>query len=256
VLRATARAGIAFVDFRSGDFTHGMDAMDEAIRDAVAAGSARRGLAYAFSLVQYLCELGQVDRAAEIVERWFMGFGHEPEAIGALPVHILVGELDAARSVLAAIDEGGQWRTWARVLSLDPVALSARIQVAAGDYEGALAVLDEAMPAVPAGTRARREFVRGYAAFEGGQAETAASSFAAVDRFLFGVEFPYYGDPVVDVQARYYRAEAAIASGAAEEAAGHYRAFLDLWSDASWDLQALSRARDKLAGLESRPETP
>jgi Flp pilus assembly protein TadD len=256
VLRATARAGIAFVAFHSGEFADGMDAMDEAIRDAVVAGAARRGLAYAFSLVSYLCELGQIDRAAEIVGRWFMGFGHEPEALGALPVHILVGELDAARSVLAAIDEGGEWRSWARALSLDPVALSARIHVAAGDYERALAVLDDAPAAGAAGMRARREFVRGYAAFEGGQAESASVSFAAVDRFLYGVEFPYYGDPVVDVQARYYRAEAAIASGAAAEAATHYRAFLELWGDASWDLGAVSRAREKLAGLDPPSETP
>lgn len=255
ILRAAGQSGIAFVDFRTGNFGHGMDAMDEAVRDAIMAGAARRGLRYAVTLVRYLCELGRSEEAATVVEQWVSGFGPVPEHLASLRVWILGGDVDAARRALAEIDSSPEWRTWSRGLSIDPVELRALAALAAGEHQRARALVESdslASPAV-AGSAARRAFVRGYAAFESGDAEAAAAAFAGAREGLFGVEFPYHGDPVLDVQSLFYTAETALARGAEDEARTAYRSFLDFWGDASWDLPAVGRARGKLAALDEPP---
>ena len=52
--------------------------------------------------------------------------------------------------------------------------------------------------------------MRGYAAFESGDAESARAAFETAREHLYGVEFPYRGDPVLDVQSLFFVAETAI----------------------------------------------
>lgn len=250
ILQGIGQEGIAFVDFRTGAFGDGMAAMDEAIRHAIMAGSARRGLSYAATLIAYLCELGLADQATGVVGKWVEGFGEVPESLARLRIQILAGEVDAARRSLINITADKDWLVWARVLSLDTTELSALAYIAEHEYDEALSLLDgEEAAAVAAGVRARRAFVHGYAAFENGDAESARAAFEATRRGLYGVEFPYRGDPVRDVQALFFVAEAALAAGNEAEAREYYTAFLDHWGEASWDLAAVARAKEKLSNL-------
>lgn len=256
VLQGMGEEGIAFTDFLSGDFSNGTKAMDEAIRHAVAAGAVRRGLSYAVSMVSMMCELGRAQDAGDVVGDWVTGFGDIPEHLARLRILILQGDLDSARQLLEQTTADGEWMKWARVLSLDVTELTALIHIAAGEPEAAMKLLDDAGTAVAAGASARRTFVRGYAAFEAGDAEAARKAFASVPTQLYSVEFPYHGDPVLAVQSRFFLAEAALAAGAENEAREAYRAFLDRWGAASWDLPAVARAREKLTSLEAPPAGP
>jgi hypothetical protein len=97
--------------------------------------------------------------------------------------------------------------------------------------------------------------MEGYAAFESGDAEAALSAFESTRGRLFGVEFPYRGDPVLNVQSLFFMAESAIAAGDESSARAYYAEFLDYWGEESWGLPAVARAREKLSGLTPPPES-
>jgi tetratricopeptide (TPR) repeat protein len=253
ILRSIGQEGIAFVDFYSGRFGDGVDAMDEAIRDAVMAGSVRRGLSYASHLVAYLCELGQADQAEGVVDRWVTGFGDIPVRLARMRIDILRGELAAAHRSLVDMKASKDWSIWSRVMGMDYAELSALTSIAAGRSDQAAALV-ESGTAVAAGVAARRAFLQGYAAFESGDAEAARKAFSAARAGVFGVEFPYRGDPVLAVQSLFFIAEAAIAALDKDAARTHYSEFLGCWADADWDLPAVARARDKLSNLSAAPD--
>jgi hypothetical protein len=102
---------------------------------------------------------------------------------------------------------------------------------------------------VGAGAAEQRRFLIGYAAFQSGHAEQASTAFADVRRAMYGLEFPYHGDPVLYVQSYFYRAEAQLAGGQHDAARDNYAAFIRYWGDAAWDLDAITRAREKLKAL-------
>jgi tetratricopeptide (TPR) repeat protein len=253
VLRAIGYEGVSWVEFLDGDFDAGVNAMDEAIRNAMVAGAVRLGLSYASRLIDYLCELGQAQAAAGVVDRWVSGFGNIPEALGRVRIDVLRGELDRVRAALAAVESQKDWSVWARVMTLDTVELAALAHIGAGDHRRALDLLNGAngsslVPTGP-GVAARRSFLRGYAAFESGDAESARGAFDGVRAFFFGPEFPYRGDPVLYAQASFYAAECALAAGDTEAARAGYEAFLGEWGDAAWELRAVGRAKEKLEGM-------
>jgi len=254
IVHAIGEDGIAFVDFLTGDFGHGRAALDEAIRHANMAGSVRRALSYASKLVTYLCELGQVDQAQEVMESWIGGMGEVPERVGRVRIDLLRGDVEAARRALVEIKSDKDALVWSRVLAVDDIELTALAHVATGDYDKALTLLagSDGIGAVVG----RRSFVEGFAAFESGDAEAARSAFELARRLLFGVEFPYRGDPVLNVQSRFFIAESAIASGDESTARAHYAEFLEYWGNESWGLPAVERARGKLASLTPATESP
>jgi len=257
VLRATGYEGLSWVEFLDGDFDAGVNAMDEAIRNAMVAGAVRLGLSYSALLIDYLCELGQAQAAAGVVDRWVSGFGNIPEALGRVRVDVLRGEFDRVRAALAAVESQKDWAIWARVMSLDTIEIAALTHIGAGEHRRALALLNGANGAsvIPpgAGVAARRSFLRGYAAFESGDAESARGAFDGVRSFFFGPEFPYRGDPVLYAQSQFYAAECALAAGDTEAARTGYAAFLVEWGNAVWDLRAVARAREKLEGMTVDP---
>lgn len=256
VLRAVGYDGIAWVDFLTGAFDAGIEAMDEAIRHAMLAGSVRAGLSYALRLVGYLCELGQADAAEAVVERWVGGFGEIPEQLARLRIRILAGDVAGARRVLLKVQTNKDWLVWARVMSIDTTELVALTQIAAKEDAKALATLTEgrATAGIAAGVRARRAFLSGYALFESGAAETAEDAFATTREHLFGLEFPFRGDPVLFVQAQFFLAEAKLARGDESSAVADYDAFLSAWGETSWEIPAVERAHEKLESLA--PATP
>jgi tetratricopeptide (TPR) repeat protein len=255
ILRAVGYEGISWVEFLDGDFDAGVNAMDEAIRNAMVAGAVRLGLSYASLLVDYLCELGQEQAAEGVVDRWVSGFGNIPEALGRVRIDVLRGDLDRVRAALVAMEARDEWGEWARVMSLDRVEISALTYIGAGEHRRALELLDgaEVSPVVPvgAGVAARRSFLRGYAAFESGDAESALGAFDRVRSSFFGTEFPYRGDPVLYAQSLFYAAECALAVGDTEAARQGYETFLGEWADAVWELRAVARAKQKLEGMSN-----
>jgi len=251
-LRSIGYHGVAFVEFLDGHFDEGIEAIDEAIRNAMLAGSVRRGLSYATWLVDALCELGQPDSASEVVDRWIKGFGTVPETLGRLRIDLLEGRTDVVTHILEQLDSRRDWLVWARSMSLDTVELAALACIAEGQHARALVVLaDSSGVGVGPGVRSRRAFLHGYAAFKGGNAETGRVSFASVRSQFYGTEFPYRGDPVLMVQSWFYGAECALAAGDVEAAREGYQSFIDAWGDTSWELRAITRSRDKLSGSAS-----
>jgi len=248
ILRATGQDGIAFVEFYSGHFGDGVAAMDEAIRDAVMAGSARRALSYASSLVAMLCELGQADEAEGVIDRWVSGFGEVPQQLARMRVDILRGDIGDAHSALIELKTRRSWLIWSRVMGLEYAEVAALTDIAGGRFDHAITMVDSSTATV-AGVGTRRAFLRGYASFESGDAEAARTAFLRAGAALFGVEFPYRGDPVLGVQSLFYIAEASLASGDAKEARRYYTDFLSRWEGADWDLPAVKRAKEKLASL-------
>lgn len=251
VLASIGHEGIAFVDFLAGDFEEGVDGMDEAIRQAMLAGSQARGIALASRLVEYLCQLGQADAAEGVIERWITGFGDVPVRLARARIQVLRGDFESANDVLTHLTTEKAWVLWARRLSLDVTELGALAEVGMRREENALSMLAEAKADLPAvaGSVERRRFLTGYAAFEAGNAEQAAAAFSAVGRGLFTPEFPFHGDPVLHVQALFFHAESELARGNAEAAKAGYQAFMAHWEDADWDLDAVSRARQRLETL-------
>lgn len=245
VLRAIGMEGISFVDMLSGRFDDGVAAMDEAIRFAMLAGSVRRGLFYTYRLVEYLCELGQGDAAEAVVNRWITGFGDIPVNLGKLRIHIFKGNLDQANRLLQSADSNQDWVTWIGVFSIDLAEMKALIHIGAEAPDTALEILARNTAVGPVNS-STQTFLRGYAEFESGDAEAASLHFEDVKNHLFGVEFPYHGNPVLYVQSLFYLAETHIASGRESEANTHYDSFMKYWGEADWDIQAINRAREKL----------
>jgi len=249
ILRGIAQEGIAFVDFLTGRFGSGISAMDEAIRHSIMAGSVRRSLLYASRLVAYLCELGRADDADAVINRWVKGSGEVPERLVRVRLNILRAQLSQARAALSEIRSDKEVLVWARVLSIDGAELGALAFISEGELEKALDRLDAGI-GVHAGIRSRRSFVHGYASFENGDAENARLDFESARAHLFGVEFPYRGDPVLAVQSLFFIAESAIAAGDETRARENYSAFLGYWGDSLWELAAVKRAQAKLTSLE------
>ncbi len=258
-LQSIGHEGVAFVDFLSGDFDHGVAAMDEATRHAMFAGATRRGLSLAFRHVEYLCQLGQPDAAQGVIERWLTGFGEVPVQLASARVQIARGDTRRASQTVARLATEKEWVLWSRRLSLDATDLAARVEIGEERQREAAVLLAEdakTATAVAAGAWERRTFLSGYAAFESGDAETAAAAFSDVLRRLYGVEFPYHGDPVVYVHALFFLAETDLARGNQVAARASYQAFLRYWGDASWKLEALERANRKLESLGEAAASP
>lgn len=252
VLASVGHEGIAFADFLAGDFDDGVDSMDEAIREAMTAGASRRGLALSSRLVDVLCQLGRADAAEGVVERWITGFGDVPVRLARARIQLALGKVDATDDVLARLSSEKEWVLWSRRLSIDVTELGALADIAQEKQLEALEQLlrDEKEHAVVgAGAVERRAFVAGYAAFQSGQAERAMRAFSDVRRSLYGLEFPYHGDPVLYVQSFFYRGEAQLASGQHDAARESYATFIRYWGEAAWDLDAIARARQKLETL-------
>jgi tetratricopeptide (TPR) repeat protein len=252
VLKSLGDEGIGFVEFLSGRFERGAASMDEAIRNAMLAGSVRHGLSQAFTLVRYLCELGQTEAAAEVISRWVTGFGDVPVRLGRLRIRILKGEIDAARRDMIQMRTQRDWAEWMSALSVDLTEMSALAYIREDNYAKALNAIEQGNTTTD-DLRGRREFLRGYAAFESGDAETAKQAFAAVRDRLFVVGYTHRGDPVLFAQSLFYLAEAALATGDLESAREYYGRFLALWGDARWELHAVERAAEKIKTLEQLP---
>ena len=253
VLRALGHEGIGFVDLLSGRFNRGLEELDEAIRAAMLAGSVRRGLAISARMVGHLCELGQGDEAAAVIDRWVTGFGDIPVGLAGYRVSILEGDMKAVNGVLAKIQSSKTWSEWMSMMAMDYIELVALAHIRAEEYSAALAILS----AAGQGTRpGARDFLAGYAAFQSGGAEMASEAFAAVGSRFYTVEFPYHGDPVRFVRSLYYLGDANLARGNEAEAVVYYGRFLEYWGDADWDVQAVARARHKLESFTATAPSP
>jgi tetratricopeptide (TPR) repeat protein len=251
-LTSVGHEGIAFADFLAGDFDDGVDAMDEAIRHAMMAGAHRRGLALSTRLVEYLCQLGRADAAEGVVERWVTEFGDVPVRLARARIQLLRGDIDAGNDVLAHLTSEKEWVLWSRTLSLDTTELMALSELAQDRPRDAMTGLlrdEKERAAVNVSAAQRRAFLVGYAAFQAGDAEAAVTSFTGARRGLYGLEFPYHGDPVLYVQSLFYRAESQLAAGQQPAAKESYAAFIAYWGEAAWGLDAVARARQKLEAL-------
>jgi tetratricopeptide (TPR) repeat protein len=251
-LASVGHEGVAFADFLAGDFDDGVDSMDESIRHAMMAGARQRGLALSSRLVEYLCQLGRADAAEGVVERWVTESGDVPVRLARARIQLLRGDVDAGNDVLAHLTSEKEWVLWSRTLSLDTVELTALAELAQDRPRDALARLlrdEKERAAVNVSAAERRTFLAGYAAFQAGDAETAIASFGAVRHGLYGLEFPYHGDPVLYVQSLFYRAESQLGTGQQAVAKENYAAFVGYWGEAAWDLDAVTRARQKLEAL-------
>ncbi|UCG51833.1 MAG: hypothetical protein JSW58_16970 [Candidatus Latescibacterota bacterium] len=246
-IRAVGADGIAYVGFLTGRFDQATSDMDEAIRLAMNVGSTRRGLVYAFRLVDYLCELGRSDAAAAVLDRWVTQFGEIPYRLGQLRILISEGDLSTVRHGLRRIHGVEEWHRWMRHIELDFTDLQALTLIKEENFAEAIELLSGAGRSSISG--GRRDYLKGYASFERGAAEQAADLFNRARARLHSLEFPYHSDPVLYVQSIFFLGEAAIARGEAEDAAGYYTEFLELWGDADWDLRAVDRASRRLGTL-------
>jgi tetratricopeptide (TPR) repeat protein len=251
MLASVAYEGVAYIDFLAGRFDDATDGMDEAIRQAMSIGSMQRGLLHAFRLVDYLCELGRVDAAEAVLDRWVSRHGEIPDRLGRLRIGITRGDVVEARRALARIEDNDLWRTWMRALALDVVDFQALTFIKENNFGKALEVLNASSTGSVVGTR--RAYLKGFALFQNGNAEQAVDFFQEARLRFHSLVFPYHSDPILYVQAIFFLAEAAIARGDGEEAARYYRDFLDLWGEAHWDLQAVGRAQKKLETLTPNP---
>jgi len=254
VLRSIGFDGLASVEFLAGAFDQAVSAMDNSVREAMLAGSVRLGLRHAMRLVGYLCALGQGDAARGVIDRWVSGFGEIPEAIGRLRIDVLDGRLERVGRTLHRIESDTDWSGWAQTLGLDTIELSALARIGRSDYERASALLntdDQSARAVTdSAAPARREFLRGYAAFEAGRAELAGAAFDSTRSLFFSTTFPYRADPVLHVQSLFYEGECALAAGRTTRARSAYSAFVRRWESSPWPIAALERAMRKLDSLQ------
>ncbi len=260
VLQAIGWDGVASVEFLRGRFDEGVDALERAVRAAMTAGAVRRGLRLAMRLVDYLCELGQVDPASGVVQEWVHGFGSVPEALGGLRVDLLAGEAQAVDRVLVRVGADREWSRWARLLGVDVSEIGALARIASGEYDRAERILSRARterPVPPGGEAdARRAFLSAYAALEDGRAEQAAARFREARARFVGLAFPYRGDPVLHVQALFYLGECALAAGRADAAREAYGDFVAAWRESTWRLTAIERAMKKLDELGREGDRP
>ncbi len=259
VLKSIGQEGMAFVDFLAGDFDAGVAAMDEATRISLLAGADRRGLSLACRHVEYLCQLGQPDAADGVVERWMTAFGKIPVQLASARIQVARGHSALAQETLGRLASEKEWLLWARRLSLDVTDLAARVEIGEQRQREAVVLLQEEAKqstVVAAGSVERRTFLSGYASFESGDAEAAAAAFSDVRRRLYGVEFPYHGDPVVYVQSLFFLAETDFARGNQVASRASYESFLEYWGDATWKLEAVDRATRKLEALGGALASP
>ncbi len=256
VTKAFGHQGIAFVDFLDGQFEEGVHSQSEAIRLAMLSGAPRLGLRLAADLIAFQCELGQLDAAVATLRQWVSGFGDVPVRLGELRIQIASGQLDQARDVLTRMNSSSEWTRWLRAMAIDHGTTNALAYLAEGKPSEALKALANGVP-TNSDVRMSREFVRGVALYQSGDAEAAGKAFSDAHRFLFGSNYPFAGDPVLYVQSFFYQGEAALAAGRHADAAGAYQRFLSYWEDAAWDLGAIARAREKLlqvtGTIESEP---
>ncbi len=258
-LRSIGHEGMAFVGFLTGDFDAAVSELDESTRHSMLTGATQRGLGLAFRHIEYLCELGQADAAEGVVERWLTGFGDVPVALAKARVALARGQAAPAHDALARLASEREWLLWARRLGIDLVDLRARVEIAEQRNREASTLLKEEekkAPSIAAASTERRAFLSALAAFDVGDAEGAAAAFSDSRRRLYGVEFPYHGDPVVFVQALFYLAEAELARGNRAAAQAGYQEFLALWEDATWKLDAVDRARRSLEAIGGAVATP
>jgi tetratricopeptide (TPR) repeat protein len=249
ILTSIGSESIAYIDFLCGRFDDGSEMMDEAIRNAMLVGSVRRGLYYALRLVDYLCQLGQEEKASDVVERWFSGFGEVPYQLAGLKLDIHEGNIESVLYILGEIDDDRDWLSWMRWIGFEHYKALALAQIKNGQYETALTVLNSG--SVDMLEDEEHAYLEGYAAFESGDAEQAAKSFGKVLHYPRGIEFPFHHDPVLHVQALFYLAETSMAMGDRENAVTYYRSFIEYWGESSWEMQAVMRAKDKLHTLSS-----
>jgi tetratricopeptide (TPR) repeat protein len=246
MLSSVGMEGMAYVDFLAGRFDEASAALDESIRLSMSVESSRRGLVNAFRLVNYLCELGRTDAANSVLERWVRRHGDIPYRLGRIRIGISEGNLAEAKHALDEIENKMEWRAWMRALTLDFVDTRALTFIEEKNFGGALDLLSAAGPPIES---TRRAYLKGFALFRNGNAEAAAGLFKQARLRLHGLVFPYHGDPILYAQSIFFLAEAALARGESDEAREHYSAFLDLWGESDWELQAVGRARKKLEAL-------
>ena len=251
MLAAVGMEGIAYIGFLSGRFDEARDDMNEAIRLAMNAGSTRRGLVYAFRLVNYLCELGRPDVAELVLDRWVSRHGKIPAQLGMIRIGISAGDFTRARQVLNRVQKEDDWRRWMRAVEMDFVDTKALTLISEERFDKALDFMEGQEDAY-IGTR--RSYLKGFALFQSGEAEQASDLFTEARVRLHSLQFPYHDDPILYVQSLFFLGETAIASGAAELARSHYEDFLEMWGESTWDLQAVGRARQKLETLSAMPE--
>ena len=251
ILSSIGSESIAFVDFLWGRFDEGAEMMDEAIRCAMLVGSVRRGLNFTSRLVDYLLQLGRSDQAEAVINRWFSGFGNVPNQLGNLKLYIFNGNMDAVRFVLEKSAHDSESMYWMRMLGIDSEKVTALTLIKVRDYDRALKILGGAEN--PQVKDEEYLYLRGYAAFEKGEAELAAASFKGVLGCPSELEFPYHRNPVFYTQTLFYLAEAALARGDQSEAADFYTRFLNYWDSTDWEILAVDRAREKLRTLRSKP---
>ncbi|MFH1756352.1 MAG: tetratricopeptide repeat protein, partial [Candidatus Latescibacterota bacterium] len=249
ILTSIGSESVAFVDFLWGRFDDGSDMMDEAIRNAMLVGSVRRGLYYALNLVDYFCQLGQSDKARAVVDRWFSGFGKIPLELAGLKLDIYEGRAESELSLLRDKEADPEWRMWMRLIDFEGDEARALAHIKNQQYSRAMEILDAGN--IEGITDEEHSYLRGYAAFENGNAEFALESFAEVLRYPRALEFPFHHDPVLYVQAHFYIAEAGMAAGDRETAVKYYESFIEHWGNVTWEMQALVRAKDKLHTLTS-----
>jgi tetratricopeptide (TPR) repeat protein len=251
-LRMVGCEGIAHIDFLSGRFDEATEGMDEAIRIAMAEGAKRRGLIYAFRLIDYLCELGRIDAAKSVTARWVSNQGDIPSLLARLRILLSSGDPREARAILDRVLQDPEWMEWMTAIEVDPVQYQALAYIREERYGRALQVL--ATPGGNGSVGTRRAYLRGFVLFQRGDAELAEKSFQRTRYRLHSAEFPYHADPVLRVQSSFYLAEAALARGESQRAKNYYNEFLRFWGKADWDLQAVDRARDKLGALTPQVE--
>ncbi|UCH83375.1 MAG: hypothetical protein JSW50_13090 [Candidatus Latescibacterota bacterium] len=246
-VRAVGSEGIAYVGFLTGRFDQASLDMDEAIRQAMNIGSTRRGLVYAFRLIDYLCELGRTESARAVLDRWVTRFGDIPTRLGQLRIVISEGDISSVGYMLQKIKMDESWLSWMKALRLDYVDIQALTMIKEKDFAGAVDLLDKApQPSISGG---RRDYLMGYATFENGGAEQAAVHFERARSRLHGLEFPFHSDPVLYVQSVFFLAEAAVARGESADAIQFYTEFLGLWGNPDWEVKAVERAKNKLETL-------
>jgi tetratricopeptide (TPR) repeat protein len=248
ILASAAWDAIAYIDFLSGNFDDAVDGMDEAIRLAHSAGSSLRTAATLFKLVTYLCELGQGDAAQSVLAKWVAVTGAVPAQFGKLRLDIFHGDLKAAAAQLELIGAAGEWRQLMDLLDIDYNELKALASIKERKYREAIALLTSES------VTDTSYYFLGFASFQSGFAEQASAHFKRALSRRARMTYPYHGDPVVFVQSLFYLAETNLAIGDTAGAQAAYRRFLDCWGNASWELQAVARAREKLEALAAVPE--
>lgn len=248
VVAAAAWESIAYVDFLAGRFDEAVEGMDEAIRLASGAGASRRAAATLYRLVNYLCELGQGDAAHATLSKWEQATGNATAEFGRLRLHIFFGDLSRASAVLAEIKASGDGNRLMNLLGIEYEELLALTFIKEKKYDQAIGVLTNAEISDTS------YYFLGFASFQNGFAERAAGYFEGVRKHRLKMDFPYHGDPVLAVQSLFYLAETSLAIGRADDARRYYTSFLERWGDAAWDLQAVTRAKEKLATLAAARE--